>query len=320
MLNIKNTRARLLPCLLLVAIVLTGCHTTDKMVVEQQNAREAEVIKNKASIMAFYEKALTVNNETRPTAVLTPVLAEGYKSSSSVDSKGGEQLMGQLEFFWKIIPDLKWEPQQIVNEGDVYIVRSIATGSPNGDFMGVPTDGSKSFKILTIDMHTMKDGQFVSTHHVEDWVTAMQQLKPATPPVSEADQTMNVAMGFMESMGKGDMETMMGLMHDDMVWHNEGDASLPWIGNWVGKTVILEEFMPLFGENLKTLDWKTEDAISGGDTAAFFGTMVGLATKSNQKTKEFTWALRVKVKDGQVILWNWFEDSYEISRAYHGGN
>jgi len=132
---------------------------------------------NREAIAAFYNKALTVNSETRPTAVLSPVLAEGYQSSGSVESKGAEQLMGQLEFFWEIIPDLKWEPQQIINERDTYVVRSIATGTPNGDFMGVPTDGTKSFKIMTIDVHTIKDGKFVNTNHIEDWVTAMKQLK-----------------------------------------------------------------------------------------------------------------------------------------------
>ncbi len=275
---------------------------------------------NKEAIMAFYEKALTVNNETRPTAVLTPLMAEGYKSSSSVDAKGAEQLMGQLEFFWKVVPDLKWEPQQIINEGDVFIVRSIATGTPNGNFMGMPTDGSKSFKIMTIDMHTMKDGKFVSTNHVEDWTTAMKQLKPVAGGGSTdkgGDETMKVAMGFMDAMTKGEMEKMMGLMHDDMVWQNGGDESLPWIGVWEGKQVILEKFMPTFGANFQTLKWESDDAISGGDTAAFFGQMSGLLTNSNQKTKEFTWALRVKVKDGKVILWNWLEDSFEVSRAYH---
>lgn len=132
---------------------------------------------NREAVAAFYNKALTVNTETRPTSVLSPLLAEGYQSSGSVESKGAEQLMGQLEFFWKLIPDLKWEPQEIVNDGDVYVVRSIATGTPNGNFMGLPTDGTKSFKIMTMDMHTMKDGKFVSTHHIEDWGTAMKQLK-----------------------------------------------------------------------------------------------------------------------------------------------
>lgn len=132
---------------------------------------------NKEIISAFYNKALTVNTETRPTAVLSPLFAEGYKSYSSSDFKTPEMLIGQVEFFWKLIPDLKWEPQEIFNEGDKYIVRSIATGTPNGDFMGMPTDGTKSFQIMTIDIHRIQDGKIQSTHHVEDWATAMKQLK-----------------------------------------------------------------------------------------------------------------------------------------------
>lgn len=131
---------------------------------------------NKEAIKAFYGKALSVNGETRPTAVLTSLLADGYISAGSVATKSAEQLMGQLEFFWKIIPDLTWEPQQIFNEGDVYIVRSLASGTPTGDFMGVPTDGTKSFKIMTIDIHTVKEGVILNTKHVEDWVTAFKQL------------------------------------------------------------------------------------------------------------------------------------------------
>lgn len=132
---------------------------------------------NKEAVMAFYGQALTVNSETRPTAVLTPILSDDFISSASVASKNKEELMKQLEFFWQIIPNLVWEPQEVINEGDKYVVRSIATGSPNGNFMGMPTDGTKSFKIMTIDIHTVKDGVIMSTHHVEDWATAMQQLK-----------------------------------------------------------------------------------------------------------------------------------------------
>jgi len=297
----------------MIAILLLGSCTSQKKLTNTNTG-----MKNKEAVMAFYNKALTVNTETRPTQALSGMFAEGYQSSSSVDSKGPEKLMGQLEFFWKIIPDLKWEPQQIVNEGDVYVVRSVATGTPNGDFMGIPTDGTKAFKITTIDMHTMKDGKFVSTHHVEDWATAMRQLKPAgLSPAQQGEATMKIANDFMGAMGSGDMETMIGLMHDDMVWHNEGDKTMPWIGPWKGKKIILEEFLPAFGSNFKTIKWEPNDALSSGDTAAYFGRMIGLATKSNKETKEFTYALRVKVKDSKIILWNWFEDSLEVSNAYH---
>ncbi len=132
---------------------------------------------SKEALTAFYRKALTVNTETTPTEVLTKVLADNFLSSGSVESKGKPALIGQVEFFWKLIPDLKWEPQEMINEGNKYVVRSLVTGTPNGDFMGTPTDGIRSFKIMTIDVHTVENGQLQSVHHLEDWGTAMKQLK-----------------------------------------------------------------------------------------------------------------------------------------------
>lgn len=133
--------------------------------------------KNREAIISFYKKALTVNTETTPTSVLTEVLADNFLSSGSVDSKGKPALIGQVEFFWKLIPDLKWEPQDIAVDGNKFVVRSLVTGTPNGDFMGTPTDGTKSFKIMSIDFHIVENGKLQSVHHVEDWGTAMKQLK-----------------------------------------------------------------------------------------------------------------------------------------------
>lgn len=132
---------------------------------------------NKEALLAFYEKALSVNTETSPGAVLNEILSDNFESKGSVESKNKEQLIGQLGFFWKLIPDLKWVPQDIVNEGNKYVVRSLASGTPNGDFMGLPTDGSKTFNIMTIDVHNIVDGKVIEVHHLEDWGTAMKQLK-----------------------------------------------------------------------------------------------------------------------------------------------
>ena len=127
----------------------------------------------------------------------------------------------------------------------------------------------------------------------------------------------DTVMAFMGAMGSGDMAKMDELMADDMVWHNEGDTSLPWIGGSEGKQAIFE-FLGVFSENLQTTKWENEDAFASGDTVAVFGRMNGVTTKSGQETGEFTFALRAKVRDGQVVLWNWFEDSFALSQAYHG--
>ena len=127
----------------------------------------------------------------------------------------------------------------------------------------------------------------------------------------------DTVMAFMGAMGSGDQAKVAELMADDMVWHNEGDSALPWIGRWEGKEKIFE-FMGLFGANLKTTKWENTDACASGDTVAVFGSMKTLLVKSGKETDEFTFALRAKVKDGKVVLWNWFEDSYAVSKAYHG--
>jgi len=134
--------------------------------------------KNNEALIAFYRKALTVNTETNPGEVLNPILANDFVSYGSVDSKSKEGLIGMLNFFWQLVPDLKWEPQELLNDGHRYVVRSKATGTPKGDFMGLPTDGTRSFDIMTIDIHKIVDGKILEVHHLEDWATAMKQLKP----------------------------------------------------------------------------------------------------------------------------------------------
>lgn len=62
-------------------------------------------------------------------------------------------------------------------DGNRVIVRSIASGSPRGDFMGMSMDGSKSFKVMTIDIHTVEGSQVKQVYHLEDWATAIKQLK-----------------------------------------------------------------------------------------------------------------------------------------------
>ena len=134
---------------------------------------------------------------------------------------------------------------------------------------------------------------------------------------AESQASFDTVMTFMGAVGKGDMDTAISLMADDMVWQNEGDSAMPWIGPWNGKEEILA-FLPVFGENFKTTAWENTDAFALGDTVAVFGSMNGITTKSGKEIGQFTFALRAKVRDGKVVLWNWFEDSYAVSKAFHG--
>lgn len=115
--------------------------------------------------------------ETTPSKVLQSILVEDYISYGSIEGKDKATIIGMFEYLWKLIPDMKWEPKELINEGNKYVVRSMARGTPNGDLFGLPTNGTKSFHIMTIDILTIENGKIVMAHHLEDWITAMEQLK-----------------------------------------------------------------------------------------------------------------------------------------------
>jgi predicted ester cyclase len=75
----------------------------------------------------------------------------------------------------KSVPDLKWEIKEILVSGNQVTVRGEATGTPAGEFMGAPHTG-KSFKLMSIDVHTLEGGKMVRSYHVEDWLGAVRQL------------------------------------------------------------------------------------------------------------------------------------------------
>jgi predicted ester cyclase len=106
------------------------------------------------------------------------VIAPDWRSlGSDGEAKTREAFVEQLRGAGKLIPDLRWEIAEILISGNRIVVRGEASGTPIGPFLGQPASG-KSFRIMSIDIHTVKDGKLVAVHHVEDWATAVRQLTP----------------------------------------------------------------------------------------------------------------------------------------------
>jgi ketosteroid isomerase-like protein len=78
--------------------------------------------------------------------------------------------------FAKSIPDMRFEIKEVLVAGDRVIVRGEVTGTPAGDLFGVPHTG-KSFRIMAIDIQTIQDGKIARTYHLENWLSAMGQLR-----------------------------------------------------------------------------------------------------------------------------------------------
>ncbi|MFY0613588.1 MAG: ester cyclase [Hyphomicrobiaceae bacterium] len=130
---------------------------------------------DRAVVEAFYSQLLS--NPTAPdiTTRARKIVVEDWVSIPTPrGGKGAEGLIKTLKKFGKAISKIKWQPQEILQVGNRYIVRSIASGTPNGKFFGKPAKGS--FEIMTIDIHEVKDGKIVQSYHVEDWARAIRQV------------------------------------------------------------------------------------------------------------------------------------------------
>ena len=126
-------------------------------------------------VKAFYTEFLNPGGDL---GEASEILAEGWVSRGDYVSqpKTEEAFIAQMGGFRSAVPDMAFTIQSVVESGDAYVVRSRATGTPVAPIFGFDT-GGRSFDILTIDIHTVENGRIVETWHVEDWSTAIEQLK-----------------------------------------------------------------------------------------------------------------------------------------------
>lgn len=75
------------------------------------------------------------------------------------------------------IPDMKIEIQQTVAEGDTVVIRSIVTGTHEGDFQEQPATGNK-IEFTSIVIYRVKNGRIVDEKELSDTLSFSQQLKP----------------------------------------------------------------------------------------------------------------------------------------------
>ena len=131
----------------------------------------------KELVKAFYTECLTVGGTEHLTERLNQLLADDFESRNAAETKSKAMLIAQINGFWKLMPDMKWEIQDMVQEGNKVVVRSLLSATPRGNFMGMELDGTKSFQTMAMDMHTVENGQIQTVYHIEEWTTAIAQLK-----------------------------------------------------------------------------------------------------------------------------------------------
>jgi predicted ester cyclase len=139
------------------------------------HAQSLSVEQARAIVAPFYDALNAAPGRDAAALVLASTAPDWESCGNNQSCSPRDKVAPAIAGFSKAIPDLKWDIKEILVVGDRIVVRGEASGTPAGAFMGVP-HGGKSFRVMSIDIHTVRDGKLARAYHVEDWMGAARQL------------------------------------------------------------------------------------------------------------------------------------------------
>jgi ketosteroid isomerase-like protein len=154
----------------IAAVLLTGASAASAQSLTEAQAR---------AIIAPWYSLFNVASRGDVKTIHEQVVAADYESCSGYlpgECWGRDTSIKVVGNFANSIPDMKFDIKEVLVAGDRVIVRGDVTGTPAGDLFGVPHTG-KSFRMMAIDIQTIKDGKIAKTFHIENWLSALGQLR-----------------------------------------------------------------------------------------------------------------------------------------------
>ena len=121
-------------------------------------------------------EALNRPNEKDVSALLTKACHDDYRSYyTNEDFWTFDQFADAIKAMGAAVPDLSWEVLDLRVSGDQIFARGLVSGTPVAEFYGAPPTG-KSFRTMTMEILTVRDGKLTKAYHVENWAAAIEQL------------------------------------------------------------------------------------------------------------------------------------------------
>ena len=162
---------------LLASFVLGAAVLSANAQTAQSDIAPSMTVEQARTIVAPLYEALNEPTKKDVPALLAKAANPDYRScSTNSDCLSRDQLAGVFTDLGKTIPDLQWTVKDIWTSGNQIVVRGEATGTPTGELFGVKPTG-KSFKTISLDMFTIRDGKLATAYHVENWMAALEQIK-----------------------------------------------------------------------------------------------------------------------------------------------
>jgi predicted ester cyclase len=136
---------------------------------------EMSVEAARASVAPFYKALNAEFAKDSPDLIRQATASEWVSCRGNDVCNGRDEVIAGIGARLKSVPDLTWQIKEVLVSGNQVTVRGEATGTPSGEFFSAAHTG-KSFKVMSIDVHTIEGGKMVRSYHIEDWMGAVRQL------------------------------------------------------------------------------------------------------------------------------------------------
>lgn len=105
----------------------------------------------------------------------------GYDASRSEPVRGPEGVREIAEALLAGFPDCEVDLEQVVAEGDWVAQRLTASGTHEGEFMGIEPTG-KEMEVAVMSFQRVRDGKVVEERQIVDTLGMLAQLGVVEPP------------------------------------------------------------------------------------------------------------------------------------------
>jgi steroid delta-isomerase-like uncharacterized protein len=140
--------------------------------------------RNKANLRRLYAEVMNGHRIDAADELITADRPDHDPNLPPEFTEGREGFKRLFTAFIAAFPDLRFDTELMVGEGDLVASYNTMQGTHQGEFMGIPATG-RSFKVLATDFCRFTDDGLISEHWgVFDMGSMMQQLGVSGPPGS----------------------------------------------------------------------------------------------------------------------------------------
>ncbi len=128
------------------------------------------------------------------------------------------------------------------------------------------------------------------------------------------EQNVKLVQEIYAAFLRGDIETVLGSISDDIVFTIPGPPQMPTAGTWRG-LAGMREFFAKLAESVEFTAFNPREYIGSGDRVIVLGDYAA-RLRGNNKNASSEWVMAWRLRDGKAVEFREYNDTLAIAEAF----